>query len=73
MPGMTRREARIVELFEQGMSRRDIATTLGLSRKTTDGVISHLCFNLGPDRRFEKAMREGTRELEQRIAAMRAA
>jgi DNA-binding NarL/FixJ family response regulator len=52
---LTRRELQVADLIAQGLSNKDIATTLVISRRTAEGHVDRIMTKLGFSKRAQVA------------------
>lgn len=70
---ITRREQQIIDRWEAGLSVRTIAKQLGLAETYVKHTVAYLCTGLGIDRKAERQMVKGSRQLLTAIEKLRAA
>jgi DNA-binding NarL/FixJ family response regulator len=56
-PGLTRRQSEVLSCVAQGKTNADVATLLGISRRTVDTLLSRTYRKLGVENRTAAVMR----------------
>jgi DNA-binding NarL/FixJ family response regulator len=59
--GLTAPEVEVLRLLTRGLSNRDIAEKLTISRKTAGSHIEHIYANRGPESRWREPFRDAAR------------